>query len=95
MFAEENFKASPDDVRQHDIGRYSLIDGQSQHSRQPLIREPEDKNDQPDGEDAEPQDSCAADLAYQKSHDPAPCRVSTAVHQEMSRDRAHIMPQTP
>ena len=55
-FAQENFKAHANDARQNNIGRDSISDGQSQHRRQPAIREIEDKNNQPDGEDAQPQD---------------------------------------
>ena len=58
--ARKDFQAHANDARQHNIGRYSIGDGQSQHGRQPVIGESEDKDDQPDREDAQPQDHGAA-----------------------------------
>lgn len=74
-FTQENFKAHANDARQNNIGRYCVRDGQGQHGRQPAIGEFEDKNDEPDGEDAQSQDDCAAYQAFQQSHDRAPRQV--------------------
>ena len=59
-FARENFEAHANDARKDNIGRNPIGDGQSQHSREPAIRQSEDKDDQPDSEDAQPQDHGAA-----------------------------------
>jgi hypothetical protein len=75
-FVLKNLEADANDARQDDIRGDSIGEGQGQNRRQPVVGQPEDINDQPDAQDAQPEDEHAAQQAFQQSHGPATLKRS-------------------